>query len=56
VFVSFPFYRWVTVKWIPLMLKRTIENVGNKGYRLFWLPRMDGSWNIMALISRSSRR
>lgn len=26
-------YRWVPVKWTPLMFKRTIENVGNKGYR-----------------------
>lgn len=26
-------YRWVPVKWTPLMLKRTIENVGNRGYR-----------------------
>jgi monofunctional biosynthetic peptidoglycan transglycosylase len=26
-------YKWVPVKWTPLMLKRTIENVGNKDYR-----------------------
>lgn len=26
-------YRWVPVKWTPLMFKRTIENVGNMGYR-----------------------
>lgn len=26
-------YRWVPVKWTPLMFKRTIENVGNRGYR-----------------------
>lgn len=26
-------YRWVPVKWTPLMFKRTIENVVNKGYR-----------------------
>lgn len=26
-------YRWVPVKWTPLMFKRTIENVGNREYR-----------------------
>ena len=26
-------YKVVPVKWTPLMLKRTIENIGEKGYR-----------------------
>lgn len=26
-------YKYVPVKWTPLMLKRSVENVGNKEYR-----------------------
>lgn len=26
-------YNWVPVKWTPLMLKRTVQNIGEKGYR-----------------------
>ena len=31
-------YRWMPVRWTPLMLKRTIENAGNPDYRnrLVW--------------------
>lgn len=26
-------YRWVPVRWTPLMLKRTVQNIGTEGYR-----------------------
>ena len=26
-------YKWAPVKWTPLMLKRTVQNIGEKGYR-----------------------
>lgn len=26
-------YRWVPVKWTPLMLKRTVQNIGEKDYK-----------------------
>lgn len=26
-------YRWVPVRWTPLMLKRTVQNIGIEGYR-----------------------
>lgn len=26
-------YGWVPVRWTPLMLKRTVQNIGTKGYR-----------------------
>lgn len=26
-------YKWVPVKWTPLMLKRTVQNIGEKGYK-----------------------
>ena len=26
-------YKWVPVKWTPLMLKRSVQNIGEKGYR-----------------------
>ena len=27
------FYGWVPVRWTPLMLKRTVQNIGTEGYR-----------------------
>ena len=26
-------YKWTPVKWTPLMLKRTVQNIGEKGYK-----------------------
>ena len=26
-------YKWAPVKWTPLMLKRTVQNIGEKGYK-----------------------
>ena len=26
-------YRWMPIRWTPLMLKRTIENAANQDYR-----------------------
>lgn len=26
-------YKWVPVKWTPLMLKRTVQNIGEKDYK-----------------------
>ena len=26
-------YKWVPVKWTPLMLKRSVQNIGERGYR-----------------------
>lgn len=48
-------YRWVPVTYTPLMLKRTIQNAGNKGYRCtrIWTGIEDISPNVIKAVIAS---
>ena len=52
-------YKWVPVRWTPLMLIRTVENHGNKGYRNIqnWVEITDVAPNLIEAvrISEDSR-
>lgn len=48
-------YRWVPVTYTPLMLKRTIQNAGNKDYRCtrIWTDIEDISPNVIKAVTAS---